>query len=221
MNEKYTKQLDYLINNSNSKEVLANKIVKKIKNINKKLIITDLGSGSGIVSKKINNLTNNLHQFILIDNYNYHSKINNGFNFIQANIEKITIPKSNIIIISQAIQYLKNPIEMLNKILKSLDKDGFIIIVNTDTKSQDAQIKKNILNITTNSNILNQLLINHLNTNKIRYELEKVHSTIKLDQNKNDILEFIFKKENIALVEKKLLNNELKKIENYFWIYNN
>jgi SAM-dependent methyltransferase len=95
--------------------------------LNKGSAILDLGCGSGKWLEQLANL--GMQNLTGIDLYN-EKEVNTGgkWKFISGEIFDINDDKYDVIILHHSFEHMKNPVEVLEKIYRLLDKDGVCII---------------------------------------------------------------------------------------------
>jgi uncharacterized protein len=110
------------------------------KNVPKSGTITDLGCGEGILTNflAISSFKRKLVGIeIDKERINQANKGIPNVSFKYGDVTKIEIPKSDVIIFSHLLHHLssyKKQEDLINTSLKSLKKDGYLIIVEVDTK---------------------------------------------------------------------------------------
>lgn len=120
-------------NKYDSYSFVQQKVAEKLVDyIDEKKIDTafEIGCGTGYFTK-IYTQKINIKKLFLNDMYYPHGKLDgiNNFEFIEGNIEKIEIPKSDIIFSSSVFQWIKNLDELFFKLSKSSDYLVFSIYV--------------------------------------------------------------------------------------------
>lgn len=107
-----------------------NQIVKIANNFLKKgHSVLELGCGNGDLINEIAD-NNDLMRIVAIDYFNEPKNLNKKIEFIKQDIENLNIDEYfDIIIINHVLEHIKNPLGLIEKIKKNLNKNGRILIV--------------------------------------------------------------------------------------------
>lgn len=236
------------IRHTDQKQLLVKNILKWM-NKNKKTIapgyvFTDIGAGDGTVTGPIVDYLHGLVDFtcnyiepsrLAVDFRNRKRKSN--IHFIAKDVNKISIPKSNFILSSHVLIYLKNYFNVLLKIYKSLKSGGVALVVLTNKTSGDNLIKKKLTG--RDSLSLAPSIISFLEKNKIRHRHQIVKSLIdfsccekdKITHTCKSMISFVYHKNLESLTQKdcdKFLlearkhfgrKDRLVKKEDYIWLF--
>ncbi|MCK9272257.1 Fic family protein [Candidatus Gracilibacteria bacterium] len=236
------------IENTDEKDILSGKIIdfldSKFENT-KSIAISNIGAGSGIVDKSIINYLRKQNKEF---SYNYIEPSKNlietfteNFNcenitFFEGNIENITLPKSDLIIVSHVLQYIDSLNGTINKLLYSLNPGGIILIVQPNIISNEVLFKERI-EISYMKNITRIFpILQHIKENifyeQVNSKIYNIQDVLKLNENGKNMISFFYNKpfeildtseiENIqkAISDLKIGNN-LEKLEDYIWIEKN
>lgn len=232
---------------TNQKQVLIDKVVKKIRNNYPKRNIKflDIGCADGAVTipivEELSKSTN-----ITITGIEYSSALLNNFknntsikaNLINTDAELLDeLPVSDFILISHSLSYISDLESFLDKVIKALSKNSIALIVVSNPFSDDAKIRKQISD-KKDKESLSLKIQELLNKRKILFKKEVVESTIdvsgilNMNEDGKTLIEFFNHKRfneisysDIQNMKKLILsyaNQEkyLIKKEDYFWISN-
>lgn len=230
---------------TDQKQVLIDKVVKKIRNNYSKRSIKflDIGCADGEVTipiveeiSKTNDITVTGIDYskALLNDFKKNTNIN--VNLINIDVELIDeLPSADFILMSHCLPYINDLNGFLDKVFASLNKDGILLIVTGNPASDDAKVKKQILDKGDKESLsskIEKILIDK----KITFEKEinesKINASGLLDMNEDgkSLIEFFNHKsfdeisENDANKMRELIlsyaNSEgyLTKKETYFWI---
>lgn len=151
----YTKRGSFpiFLTQTNEKEVTLKYILTKLdKKYSfkdyKKFTFTDLGAGEGTLTfpliqffqKKTSLETYCIEPSTLIDFLK--EKCGSNAHYIKKGMEEIKLPKSDFILLSHAIQYLKNRKRFAGRIEQALNPNGKMLVVGTNPKSDDLKFKR-------------------------------------------------------------------------------
>ncbi len=230
---------------TDQKQVLIDKVVKKIRNNYSKRSIKflDIGCADGTVTIPIVEEISKTND-VTVTGIDYSKALLNDFknntnikvNLINTDVELLDeLPLADFILISHCLPYINDLDAFLDKVVKALTKDAIVLIVAGDPSSDDAKIKRQILD-KKDKEPLSFKIQKLLNEKRITFEKEIIESKINvsglLDMNKDgkSLIEFFNHKnfdeisENDAKKMRELIlsyaNKEgyLTKKEDYFWI---
>lgn len=246
--EKQSSTFQTYIKNTKQKEILVKNIIKKITSSFKKdqdFVFTDVGAGDGKVTIPIINFLkdktkltcNVIEPSDLIDVLKQKSNFEN-INYLKKKIEDVNIPKSDFILVSHVLAYLNDYQKTIKSIYTSLKDKGIALIVTTNPKSGDVQLKielgrdfASLKNINLTKNI-----INFLETNNITHQLETIPSEINtsgcisLNEDGKAIISFFYHEPFDELTNKDIKDfqsavnelsnkdNKLMKKDDYIWV---
>ena len=232
---------------TDQKQILIDKVVKKIRNNYSKRNIEflDIGCADGAVtipiveelSKSNNiNVTGIEYSNALLNDFKNNTNIK--VNLINKNVELLDeLPLSNFILISHILPYINDLDSFLDKVIKALPKNSIALIVVSNPFSDDAKIKNQILD-RKDKEPLSSKIQKLLNEKKITFEKEVIESTIdvsgliNMSEDGKTLIEFFNHKsfdeilDNDVKSMRELIlscaNKEghLTKKEDYFWISN-
>lgn len=230
---------------TDQKQILIDKVVKKIRNNYSKRNIEflDIGCADGTVTipiveelSKSNNIT--------VTGIDYSNALLNDFknntnikvNLINKNVELLDeLPLSDFILISHSLPYIKDLDFFLDKVIKALSKNSIALIVVSNPFSDDAKIKNQILD-KNGKEPLSSKIQKLLNEKKIAFEKEVIESTmdvsglLNMNEDGKTLIEFFHHKNfdeisdnDVKCMREVILsyaNQEgyLTKKEDYFWI---
>ena len=227
------------------KPILAHKVVSKIETQfpNKVISFLDIGCGDGTVTISVLEKLAGAKQVTttciepsrdLINDFRQNTDIK--VKFIEKNVETLSqLPKSDFILISHVLSYVKNPRALFDKVFKALTTDGITLVVVNNPNSDDSIIKRQLSIDDDNTNLSIDLQA-ILGQQKTPHHVEIVESTIDVSGCKSmnydgkTIIEF-FKHQrfedipsnDIAKMRNAILSlattdNLLIKREDYIWI---
>ena len=231
---------------TDQKQILIDKVVRRIKKYEKRNIkFLDIGCTDGTVTIPIAEeliksnditVTGIEYSMALLNNFKNNTKIR--VNLINKDVELLNeLPVSDFILMSHCLPYINNLEIFLDKVIKALQKDSIALIVVSNPSSDDAKIKKQLLD-TSDKESLSSRIQKLLIQKKITFEKEVVDSTmnvsglINMSNDGKSIIEFFNHKRineisdnDIQNMRKLILSyankdgNIIKK-EDYFWISN-
>lgn len=232
---------------TDQKQILIDKVVKKIRNNYSKRNIEflDIGCADGAVtipvveelSKSNNiNVTGIDYSNALLKDFKNNTNIK--VNLINKDVELLDeLPLSNFILISHSLPYINDLESFLDKVIKALSKNSIALIVVSNPFSDDAKIKNQILD-KKDKESLSSKIQKLLNEKKITFEKEVIESTmdvsglLNMSEEGKTLIEFFYHKsfdeilDNDVKSMRELIlsyaNKEgyLTKKEDYFWISN-
>jgi SAM-dependent methyltransferase len=95
-----------------------------------KTAVLELGCGNGHLINKIANDNPHLKSIVAIDYYNDSAKIDPPVKFIKQNLEEFYLDeKFDLVILNQVFEHIINPLGLLQKIKKNLNKHGRVLII--------------------------------------------------------------------------------------------
>jgi len=102
---------------------IANNSLKKGQNV------LELGCGNGELINEIANSNNGLARIVAVDYFNKPENLNKKVEFIKQNIEEFNIDGHfDVVIMHHVLEHVKNPLGLIEKIKKVLNKNGRILI---------------------------------------------------------------------------------------------
>lgn len=103
---------------------IANNFLKEGHNV------LELGCGNGNLIKEIVANRDNLGRVVVVDYFNEPRNLNKKVEFIKQDIENLNINEHfDMVIINHVLEHIKNPLGLLEKIKKILNKNSHILIV--------------------------------------------------------------------------------------------
>jgi len=92
--------------------------------------VLELGCGSGELINQIAENRKDLSRFVAVDYFNEPSNLNDRVEFIKQDIENLNLQGSfDLVIMYHVFEHMKNPLGLVQKIKKILNKNGRILIV--------------------------------------------------------------------------------------------
>lgn len=246
----YTKEGAFpnFLTQTDEKEITLKYILKQLdikyilKNY-KKFTFTDIGAGDGTLTlpiieylgKNVNLQSYCIEPSSLIDILK--KRCGKKVHYIQEGMEEITLPKSDFILISHAIQYLKDRKKFAKDLKMALNENGKILVVGTHPESDDLKLKKELKPkiILTQSNKPRENLFEYLEQEGFKVTREYLKSTINLNnaQKVNEIgkevISFLFHKPFSEISKEEIINfkrlakkyapeDKLTKLLQFIWV---
>lgn len=230
---------------TDQKQILIDKVVKKIRNNYPKRNIEflDIGCADGAVTipivealSKSNNITTTGIEYSKTLLNNFKNNTNIKVNLINKDVELLDeLPVSDFILISHSLPYINDLETFLDKVIKAMSKESITLIVVSNPFSDDAKIKNQILD-KKDKEPLSSKIQKLLNKKKIPFEKEVIESTmdvsglLNMSEDGKTLIEFFNHKRfdeisysDIQNMRKLILSyanqeGHLIKKENYFWI---
>ena len=95
-----------------------------------KTAVLELGCGNGLLINQLAQENPHLKNIVAIDYYNDSAKFSPSVNFIKQNLEEFSLDqKFDLVILNQVFEHIKNPLGLVEKIKKNLNKNGRILII--------------------------------------------------------------------------------------------
>ena len=230
---------------TDQKQILIDKVVKKIRNNYSKRNIKflDIGCADGTVTipiveelSKSNNITTTGIEYSKSLLEGFKNNTNIQVNLINKDVELLDeLPVSDFILISHSLPYINDLESFLEKVVKAMSKESITLIVVSNPFSDDKKIKNQILN-KKDKEPLSSKIQELLNKKKIPFEKEVIESTIdvsgllNMSEEGKTLIEFFNHKRfdeipynDIQIMRKLILSyanqqGHLIKKEDYFWI---
>lgn len=230
---------------TDQKQILIDKVVKKIRNNYSKRNIKflDIGCADGAVTipiveelSKSNNITTTGIEYSKSLLEGFKNNTNIQVNLINKDVELLDeLPVSDFILISHSLPYINDLESFLEKVVKAMSKESITLIVVSNPFSDDKKIKNQILN-KKDKEPLSSKIQELLNKKKIPFEKEVIESTIdvsgllNMSEEGKTLIEFFNHKRfdeipynDIQSMRKLILSyanqqGHLIKKEDYFWI---
>jgi len=102
---------------------IANKSLKKGQSV------LELGCGDGDLINEIANSNDDLMSIVAVDYFNEPKNLNKKVEFIKQNVEELNIDGHfDVVILHHVLEHVKNPLGLIEKIKKVLNKNGRILI---------------------------------------------------------------------------------------------
>ncbi len=230
---------------TNQKQILIDKVVRKIRNNYSKRNIKflDIGCADGAVTipiieelSKSNNITTTGIEYskTLLNDFKNNTDIK--VNFINKDVELLEeLPLSDFVLISHVLPYINDLESFLDKVIKALPKNSIALIVVSNPLSNDTKIKNQMLDKKTKEPLSTKIQ-ELLNKKKILFEKEVIESTMdvsglhNMSEDGKTLIEFFNHKKidkipynDIQNMRKLILSyanqeGHLIKKEDYFWI---
>lgn len=230
---------------TDQKQILIDKVVKKIRNNHPKRNIKflDIGCADGAVTipiveelAKSNNITTTGIEYSKSLLEGFKNNTNIQVNLINKDVELLDeLPVSDFILISHSLPYINDLESFLEKVVKAMSKESITLIVVSNPFSDDKKIKNQILD-KKDKEPLSSKIQELLNKKKIPFEKEVIESTIdvsgllNMSEQGKTLIEFFNHKRfdeipynDIQKMRKLILSyanqqGHLIKKEDYFWI---
>lgn len=230
---------------TDQKQILIDKVVRKIRNNHPKRNIKflDIGCADGAVTipiaeelSKSNNITITCIEYskALLNDFKNNTDIK--ANLINKDVELLDeLPVSDFVLISHSLPYINDLDSFLDKVIKALSKNSISLIVVSNPLSDDTKIKNQMLD-KKDKEPLSSKIQELLNKKKISFEKEVIESTmdvsglLNMNEDGKTLIEFFNHKRfdeipysDIQNMRKLILSytnqeGHLIKKEDYFWI---
>jgi 2-polyprenyl-3-methyl-5-hydroxy-6-metoxy-1,4-benzoquinol methylase len=108
-----------------------------------KTAVLELGCGNGVLINKIAQDNPHLKLITAMDYYNDTAKLLPSVQFIKQDLEEFSIEgKYDLVVLNQVFEHMKNPLGLLEKIKKNLNRHGRVLIVvpNRDGFNNEARV---------------------------------------------------------------------------------
>ncbi|MFA6339055.1 MAG: class I SAM-dependent methyltransferase [Candidatus Paceibacterota bacterium] len=104
-------------------------ISKSLSGDNKKTVL-ELGCGNGNLINAVAREFPNLEKIVAIDFYNEPKNLSSKVKFVKQDIENLNLDQTfDFVIINHVFEHIKNPLGLIERIKKILNKNGRILIV--------------------------------------------------------------------------------------------
>ncbi len=126
---RFSKSLSSYNENAKIQKKMAEKLVTLLNRINYKKVL-EIGCGTGFLTELLNKsieFENYTAIDIVPDCENYINSINPEINFIQADIEKFSLEKYDLIIANASLQWVNDFQNMIDTLKNSLSNDGELV----------------------------------------------------------------------------------------------
>lgn len=224
----YTKEGSFplFLTQTNEKKVTLQYIISKIEKKYsfkkyKKFTFVDIGAGEGTLTFPLINFLKKktslevycIEPSTLIDSLN--KKCGSQVHYIQKGMEEIKLPKSDFILMSHAIQYLKNKKNFAENIKQALNLNGKMLVVGTYPKSDDL-IFKRLINFKKQSKKPKENLFKYLEragfkiTRDYKKAMINIANTKKLNEEGKAIISFFYHKPFFEISKGEIINFQEK-----------